>query len=783
MLVSSTCRAALLCAVLIGISDAARADERIDLIFASDLAGDFHGQDCAEKTPRKGAGLASLASAIASAKKDSPQALVIGGGGLLGPASGARFLLHSVEGSRIAAQLVKSAGIDVVSPGVQDFEVGRETLLTYFEALREGGVAPLLSNLRCGKQDLALCKRLDGQQIISRGGLRIGLLGVVPEDAPQRVGPGHLHGAQIVPWRELVPVAKKLRPSVDVLIVEVDLSNRAGLDQALALARDLDAADAHVDLLHVTREGSPNGGVMSLQLTSGTLLVGTPAGGAGVTRVTVQTRPQEEVASDKPRRTLSAQRIAAPTEPPSGDLVQRLAVQRQLMCEGWEAPIATLPSGGLERAAVTRLVLSAMRSAGRAEIALINTGAIHDRGLPLRNATVHAVGNVLPFTARVLVATPTGQELSDALKKYADQGSPVPLRMDGLSQKDGNLLVNGRPLISTERYRVVTIDFVATGGNGLISDKLIPASRSAIVDEDLRHLVIEYLRQRGAADTATAPLILNDRPLWRANTDVGVDLQNVTVHNPGAVYDRPQLTRQPSLAFKFDATARAEMDQPRHLVQLTLRALYGQSWLRTAMPDEAPQWIGQETADLINLLALYSYRGFSATRPRLPTPYISLGLESEFNRPDTRAYHHFELSGATGMRVVLPARISANLGIGVRSELLASLASESESERDVARARFLVTTTLEMPKRALWPRLGNALLGEFSLNYNFTDPVQLRSHELRAIGKLYVELGRPLYLTVGTELYVYRDRENEAGVAIDVNAGLKVLLSGHRQQF
>jgi hypothetical protein len=59
----------------------------------------------------------------------------------------------------------------------------------------------------------------------------------------------------------------------------------------------------------------------------------------------------------------------------------------------------------------------------------------------------------------------------------------------------------------------------------------------------------------------------------------------------------------------------------------------------------------------------------------------------------------------------------------------------------------------------------------------------LRSHELRAIGKLYVELGRPLYLTVGTELYLYRDRDNEAGIALDINAGLKVVLNAHRQQF
>mgnify|MGYP002150502532 CR=1 FL=1 len=127
--------------------------------------------------------------------------------------------------------------------------------------------------------------------------------------------------------------------------------------------------------------------------------------------------------------------------------------------------------------------------------------------------------------------------------------------------------------------------------------------------------------------------------------------------------------------------------------------------------------------------------------------------------------------------------LAATLGIGVRSELLANPDSENASESALSRARFLLTTLIEMPKRTLWPRLGSALLGEFAVSYSVTDVTMLRSHELRGTGKLYIALGRPLYLTLSSELYVYRDRDNEAGVALDLNVGLKVVLSGHRQQF
>ena len=777
------------CAALWALAAGAHADPRIDLIFASDLAGDLHAQECGQKTPRPGVGLGALASAIGEARAQSPASLVIAGGGLLGPGGGARFLLHSETGSRAAARLVRDAGIEIVSPGVHEFAIARETLIGYLDELRTSGPAPLCSNIACDKARPELCRLLASSHRVTRGGVRVGVIAALPEDAPQRIGPGHLHGASVTPWTRLSPVARELRAQVDVLVVELDLGGRFGIESAIEFARALDTAGAHADVIHVTRQDDPRGGFQSLSLAGGTLLVGTPAYGSGVTQVTAELRPVPDGGTGRPSLALHTARIRSPAEPaPPPPLAEALTKARTDLCERWGTVLAELPPPGLDRAAVTQLVLDAMRDAGHAELALINSGALSDRGLPLKSASVSAIGDVMPFKAQVVVSNLTGQAISDALQKYASQESAQRLRISGLRRKDGNLQINGRPLITTARYRTVTIDFLAAGGNGLLPEKFLPPG-STVVSEDLRQLVLDYLRKSDMKRAVPPPLQLERRPLWRVALDLGIDLQNVSVSNPGNAYDRPQLVRQPSLAFKLDGTLRAEMDHPTHLAQLSLRTLYGQSWLRTAvmstdmMPTDEKTWLGQETADLVNALALYSYRGFSEKRPRLPTPYLSLGLESEFNRPDTRTYLHFELSGVFGMRVALPASITANLGIGVRSELLASTDSDAATERELARARFLLTTLIEMPKRALVPRLGSALLGEFSVSYSFTDPMLLRSHELRGIGKLYIALGRPLYLTIGNELYVYRDRDNEAGVALDLNVGLKVVLSGHRQQF
>ena len=767
----------------------AHAEARLELVFAADLAGDFYAQECGQPAPRPGGGLGGLASAIAAVKAQSPAALVLGGGGLLGPGAGARFLLHSVSGSRAAARLMREAGVEIVSPGVHELSIARETLISYLDELRTSGPAPLLSNLECDKARPELCRLLAPRHIFTRGGVRVGVLAALPEDAAQRIGPGHLHAAKVMPWARLGSAARELRGQVDLLIIELDLGEGFGIDAAIELARSLDAAGGHADLLHLTRQDDPRGGVLSLRLSSGALLVGSPAHGTGVTRVSAVLRPGAD--GGRPALELHDTRVPAQAAgPPAAPLAEALARARDEMCAQWGTVLAELPAPGLDRAAVTRLVLDAMRDAAHAEIALINSGAISDRGLPLRAASISSVGDVLPFKAQVLASTLSGQAITDALHKSAGQEPGQRLRISGLTKKDGNLLINGRPLSVTARYRVTTIDFLAAGGNGLLPAQFLPV-KSAVVAADLRQLVLAHLQQHARSGAAPAPLRLERRPLWRVALDLGIDLQNVSVSNPGNTYDRPQLVRQPSLAFKLDGMVRAEMDHPSHLAQLTLRTLYGQSWLRTtAAPDppvptdpQSGAWLGQETADLINLLALYSYRGLSERQPRLPTPYLSLGLESEFNRPETRAYLHFELSGVFGMRLALPASITATLGVGVRSELFADPNADSETERALARARLLLTTLIEMPKRALLPRLGSALLGEFAVSYSVTDVTMLRSHELRGIGKLYIALGRPLYLTLGSELYVYRDRDNEAGVALDLNVGLKVVLSGHRQQF
>lgn len=825
---------ALLCSLVLGLSladprpsRAAAPGAQADLVLVSDLGGDLVAQGCSDANPAAGRGLLPLATLARRLAAEAPGAPPLWlGTGLLGGGNVGRYLLSSTTGAEHAARLLHDAGLNLLAPGVPEFAIAREPLLPFLAALQRRGTPSLASNLACAKPGQGLCQHLQPWQERTHGGLRLGLLAVLPQDLAQRVGPGHLHDARVEPLSQLGALARPLRQRVDALVVLADLGGNADAGDAVRLARALDAAGAPADVIHLARQDDPRGGLSELRLTSGTLIVTSPRSGAGVTKVALSW----QVSAEHPQGRLhtSAARLslpgAAPAEvratldPTLTTLREQLDATRAAMCRAYGTVIGQAPAQGLDRAALQRTVLDAMRRADLAEVALLNSGALSDRGLPLRTITQEALGLALPFGAQVIVGEVLGKDLDAVLRQHLAPGKSDALLVAGAQLINDGLKINGRALLATARYRVATIDFLQAGGDRLLPAGFIKAPRRVALP--LSRLVLAALRDEALG---TPPLLLQEEPLWSLGFDTAVDLQSVTVSNPlGAatgkpLYDRPQLTRSDSLALRLDLTARAELDVPRHFLQFTARMQYGRTRTSVTAADDptARTSTWQETVDLINVLGLYSFRGLSPWHPRLPTPYAALGLESEFNRPGVRRYHHLELSGTLGARVALPAKVMLNAGLGVRAELLAdpqraadlkdesgkpvpppAYAGESgisleqaATERNLARTRFLVQTTLELPKRPLSTRLGNALLGEFALNYSYSDPEVLSIHELRAMGKLYVELGRPLYLTLGADLYLYSSRgplsrrQEAPGLSLDLLAGLKVILDTRHQSF
>jgi 5'-nucleotidase/UDP-sugar diphosphatase len=165
-------------------------------------------------------------------------------------------------------------------------------------------------------------------------------------------------------------------------------------------------------------------------------------------------------------------------------------------------------------------VADAMRSALKADVALINAGAIHaDQVIPAGTPiTRRSLVQWLPFESRVLLLRVSGEQIKMALEngvsrfdEYAakfpivsgleanfDPSRPVDHRVFGIT-------IAGKPLQLDYTYLMAVNDFVAEGGDGY--DVLAKAHR--IVDLRTADLLVQYLTdylaQAGPMEAAGAP--------------------------------------------------------------------------------------------------------------------------------------------------------------------------------------------------------------------------------------------------------------------------------------
>jgi 5'-nucleotidase len=121
------------------------------------------------------------------------------------------------------------------------------------------------------------------------------------------------------------------------------------------------------------------------------------------------------------------------------------------------------------------VVADALREMEKADVALVNSGGLRS-DLPAGELRYGRVFEVLPFDNTVATLTVTGEELKRLLlvaygaKRgvYQQSGLQVTLsRCPTQNRLRAFTFANGKPIVPTAVYRVVTSDFLARGGDGL----------------------------------------------------------------------------------------------------------------------------------------------------------------------------------------------------------------------------------------------------------------------------------------------------------------------------
>ncbi|MBI4865922.1 MAG: hypothetical protein HY816_03125 [Candidatus Wallbacteria bacterium] len=446
-----TLLAAALTAALTGPGlHAAEPEAKAVILFLSDTYGCLG-------YPGWPGGVARLVQTVRQQRSAHPDAVLLHTGNAVSPFYYSRF-----DKGKLYTSSIDQAGGVVWNLGFHDLDYG----WAHLSALRAGmrQTAVLSSNLE------AASDKPEPWLVREVGGLKVGFCGLMEPRAEHLARLGALAGMKVrSPIETVREVVLRHRASVDVLVVVADLEEPA----AEELARQAEGVDLilagsrHEKDWYTFYQGRPPRQVLTRRRTDGkqTVLLSGPRDGFELGKVTVRARRGVrgwEVASVEPE--VIPLKAEAPQDPKIWSAVQKHL--QEMEAQKGTALVDKLAERfpkGFDGNRLTRWILGGLRTAMRAEVAVLNQGALFkvdhwaETAWKAGRLTDLELDSIFWADNEVVRLKVLGKHLLQLLE---DDAGSNRLEFAGLVRKDGAVIVNGRKLKADEHYLVATSNFM-----------------------------------------------------------------------------------------------------------------------------------------------------------------------------------------------------------------------------------------------------------------------------------------------------------------------------------
>jgi 5'-nucleotidase/UDP-sugar diphosphatase len=456
---------------------------------------DIHGQLAPYEDTRDGTergGIARLAATVNEIRAEDPRrpvVLLFAGDLLQGTLTSSLFLgVPDLE-------LLGRMGVDAAVMGNHELDYGQSV----FRRLTEEAAFPFLSaNVASDPEPLPVLSSV----VIERpGAAKVAVLGLTTPELTTATHPRNIEGISV---EEPVAVARRLVPALRDKADLVVVLSHLGIADDRRLAESVPGIDLIV--------GGHNHNIYAQPvLVANVPIVQAGERGGWLGRMDFRCRdghlertdyalipidaasPEDRAIAEEVRRiTLDAER-ELDTE--VGFTTQELSARRELIRRE-EAPFGNF-------------VADLAREITLADVALLNAGGFRS-SIPAGAVTLKSIYQAFPFRNELVLGELTGARLLAALTRSAE--------MDPLDNPGGFLQVSGVrymiadgrlasatlgdvPIDPARRYRVVTSDFLAAGGDGY--DMLEEMTEPVMTGRPISDMVIEGFRTESPVSVAT----------------------------------------------------------------------------------------------------------------------------------------------------------------------------------------------------------------------------------------------------------------------------------------
>ncbi|CRI64107.1 putative 5'-nucleotidase [Thiocapsa sp. KS1] len=456
---------------------------------------DIHGQLEPYEDPHDGTergGIARLAATVAEVRAEDPQRrvlLLFGGDLLQGTLSSSLFL--GVPDLVLLGRM----GVDAAVMGNHELDYGQAV----FRHLTDEAAFPFLSaNVASDSAPLPVRPSILIEQ---PSGPKVAVLGLTTPDLATATHPRNLEGISV---EEPVAVARRLVPALRAEADLVVVLSHMGIadDRRLAASvpgidlivgghnHNLYAEPVFVETVPIVQAGERGGwlGRMEFRCRDGRLATTDYA----LIPIDAASPEDPQIAEEVRRITLDAEREL---DKEVGFSTRELSARRELIRRE-EAPFGNF-------------VADLAREITLADVALLNGGGFR-ADIPAGPVTLKSIYQAFPFRNELVLGELTGAQLLAALARSAEM-DPLDnpggfLQVSGVRYRiaDGrlaNAAIGDTPIDPAGRYRVVTSDFLAAGGDGY--DMLEEMSEPVMTGRLISDMVIEGFRTESPVSVGT----------------------------------------------------------------------------------------------------------------------------------------------------------------------------------------------------------------------------------------------------------------------------------------
>jgi len=376
--------------------------------------------------------------------------------------------------------------------------------------------------------------------LVDAAGIKVGIIGASTESTPFTTMPANFADlAMSPPPKEIAAESKRLREQgAQVVIVTAHIGSRC---KDFSRPNDISSCDRNEELFHVLSD-LPKGTIdvfiaghthaaIAHRITD-VAVIESYASGRAFGRIDLRIAPDGHVSSvkiHKPQLLCEGDVEGNPVpislckpsdyegKPVASDPEVQAIVDDALSTAGARRGeklgvtlAATLTKAyGTESAEgnwFTDLMLQAQPGA---HVALTNGGGLR-ADLPTGPLTYGQLFEAMPFDNRFAVVELKGLHLRKLVSNNLQRGGAI-LSWGGLAAKarckggllDLRITVGGKPLVENQTYTLVTSDFLASGGDGLIGRLKLPEGSVKITDTIIRDAIADVLRKKkGTVDPA-----------------------------------------------------------------------------------------------------------------------------------------------------------------------------------------------------------------------------------------------------------------------------------------